>query len=335
MYPYDDEEEKIPLAPPADEDEGYLRRYLSGRQSNYDKELAAAEETASENRLMARLGGASEKFGAALAGTKSDQAPYEEMVKTSTQPIERLNRREKLGMGRDKLISDYLYRKSKMKQDAELQKQRMSDAAEARKANADLRGLIIQGQNDKRKTELDEKATKKQQEEEALNVPGYDRTPGVRQGKDEAEKARKAVGVLENVKQNFDRMSQLIEKYGSYEYGGAGGAEMETLTTTLKIQLKNLYELGALSGPDMSILSSQIKDPTSWGAMFTLDSNAKKMLEATKENLERGAKNQLKAQGYVPKAGDAAPPGPQPGAVEQGYRFKGGDPKDQKNWEKI
>jgi hypothetical protein len=37
----------------------------------------------------------------------------------------------------------------------------------------------------------------------------------------------------------------------------------------------------------------------------------------------------------VLKGGGQASPGPQPGMVEDGYRFKGGDPADQSNWERV
>lgn len=42
----------------------------------------------------------------------------------------------------------------------------------------------------------------------------------------------------------------------------------------------------------------------------------------------------LMSQGLVKKSSPAAS-GPKPGTVEDGYRFKGGDPKNQKNWEKV
>jgi hypothetical protein len=48
------------------------------------------------------------------------------------------------------------------------------------------------------------------------------------------------------------------------------------------------------------------------------------------------ARLKQKATGVAP-GGTAAPAGggPQPGTVEAGYRFKGGNPADQANWEPV
>ena len=95
------------------------------------------------------------------------------------------------------------------------------------------------------------------------------------------------------------RIAILVKKYGSFEYGGAGGAEMETLATTLKLQIKELAELGALAGPDLGLLASQVADPSSWGSFFTRDSTRGTSLQKTREKLKEDYTTQMKKKGYA------------------------------------
>jgi hypothetical protein len=48
-----------------------------------------------------------------------------------------------------------------------------------------------------------------------------------------------------------------------------------------------------------------------------------------------GSFDEPKANAGAPKAGGATPPKPMKGMVRNGYKFKGGDPADQSNWEVV
>ena len=143
------------------------------------------------------------------------------------------------------------------------------------------------------------KAEERKIAEETLNVPEFNRVPGIRQGKDEAEKARKALGSFNSARLGLERMKALVKEYGTYEYGGKGGKEMESLQASLIVQLKNMYELGVLNGGDLDLIQKQIQDPESWDAMFTLDGNGISGLDATKTKLEKDFNAGMAAKGYV------------------------------------
>lgn len=167
----------------------------------------------------------------------------------------------------------------------------------ARQDSNDLKKIMLQNTMSEKKTAHDEKMSQ-------LEVPGFQRTGGIVQIPAEAQKAREAVGSLKTLESSLDQMDQLVKKYGSFEYGGEGGAQMESLATTIQMELKNLYTLGALSGPDMALLQSQIKEPGSVKSLLTRDSTARASLQATKSNLHNNVINQMKSKGYEP-VGDA------------------------------
>lgn len=277
-----------------------LSRKYGYPQGLGDADLAAAQEQARNSRLYAGLGEAFSGLGRSIAGATApqDNSFYRSMAEGAQQPVQDILTRRKAVQEEQNPVMKYML--AKATRDA-------SDARQEKSLDAAMeRAKVLSGQ----RTEMvgvknAEKAEKKKEELEALNVPGFERAPGIKQGKDEAEKARKAVGTLASVEKSLDKMQELVDKHGSFEAFGGGSAEMDTLSTTLKIELKNLYELGALSGPDMAILSKQITDPSSLQALFTRNSTAKAGLRATKENLRNTVLSQLKAKGYSPVGGEA------------------------------
>ena len=97
---------------------------------------------------------------------------------------------------------------------------------------------------------------------------------------------------------------------------------MTTIMQALGLTAKQLD-----SNAELKLWLSSATDPT-------------KSLEANREaldNLERMLTGEGKSAGAGAKP-PAAPPAPKPpavGTVQGGYRFKGGNPADQKNWEKV
>ena len=81
--------------------------------------------------------------------------------------------------------------------------------------------------------------------------------------------------------------------------------------------LKDLYTLGALTGPDMSIIESQITNPASWTGKFTTKRGFEEQIQTVEDMLKRSATNLENSYGKTPKATkkalEALPGGPSGG----------------------
>ena len=83
---------------------------------------------------------------------------------------------------------------------------------------------------------------------------------------------------------------------------GADTARMQSKYTSLLMGLKDLYTLGALTGPDMSIIESQITNPASWSGKFTTKKGFEEQTQVVEDMLKRSATNLENSYGRVPKA---------------------------------
>lgn len=87
---------------------------------------------------------------------------------------------------------------------------------------------------------------------------------------------------------------------------GADTARMQAKYTSLLMGLKDLYTLGALTGPDMSIIESQITNPASWTGKFTTKRGFEEQIQTVEDMLKRSATNLENSYGKTPKATKAA-----------------------------
>ena len=83
---------------------------------------------------------------------------------------------------------------------------------------------------------------------------------------------------------------------------GSDTARMQAKYTSLLMGLKDLYTLGALTGPDMSIIESQITNPASWSGKFTTKKGFEDQIQVVEDMLKRSSANLENAYGRTPKA---------------------------------
>jgi hypothetical protein len=83
---------------------------------------------------------------------------------------------------------------------------------------------------------------------------------------------------------------------------GADTAAMTSKYTALLMGVKDLYTLGALTGPDMSIIESQITNPASWSGKFTTKQGFNEQTKVIEDMLKRSTTNLETTYGRVPKA---------------------------------
>jgi hypothetical protein len=83
---------------------------------------------------------------------------------------------------------------------------------------------------------------------------------------------------------------------------GADTAAMTAKYTALLMGVKDLYTLGALTGPDMSIIESQITNPASWSGKFTTKKGFEEQTKVIEDMLKRSTTNLETTYGRIPKA---------------------------------
>ena len=83
---------------------------------------------------------------------------------------------------------------------------------------------------------------------------------------------------------------------------GADTARMQAKYTSLLMGLKDLYTLGALTGPDMSIIESQINNPASWSGKLASYKGIKEQTQVIEDMLQRSTQNLENTYGRKPNA---------------------------------
>lgn len=187
---------------------------------------------------------------------------------------------------------------------------KLKETIDARKAmaeeqRAERRFLAGMKQQDREDIRND----KKQEKLDQLAVPGYERTGEVMQKPEEAMKFRKATATADQLGRKLDRMKQLVAENGSFEWGGQGGQEMESLATEIQLLGKSpeLYELGVLAGPDLTLLEKITSDPSSMKSLFTRDSTRQQQLDTQIGSIRDKLDASSKSMGYKKNTPAAAP----------------------------
>jgi hypothetical protein len=83
---------------------------------------------------------------------------------------------------------------------------------------------------------------------------------------------------------------------------GSDTARMQAKYISLLMGVKDLYTLGALAGPDMSIIEAQITNPASWSGKFTSKKGFEEQVGVIEDMLKRSSANLENSYGKVPKA---------------------------------
>lgn len=141
---------------------------------------------------------------------------------------------------------------------------------------------------------------KKEKDDLERAVPGYEATGEVRVKPEEAMKFRKASANAEQLVSKLDRLGKLVKENGSYEFGGNAGTEMSQLATEIQLIAKgeDMYQLGVLTGPDLSLLQKITADPSSLDSMFTRDSSRETQIATQLKSIKDKLSSTAKSMGY-------------------------------------
>ena len=109
-------------------------------------------------------------------------------------------------------------------------------------------------------------------------------------------------GLAGSLKEFKDEVRKNLFTTPKFVPSGADTARMQAKYTSLLMGVKDLYTLGALAGPDMSIIESQLTNPASWSGKFTSQKGFEEQVKVIEDMLKRTTTNLESTYGRVPKA---------------------------------
>jgi hypothetical protein len=109
-------------------------------------------------------------------------------------------------------------------------------------------------------------------------------------------------GLAGSLKDFKEEVGKNLTTGAKFLYSGQDTARMTAKYTALLMGVKDLYTLGALAGPDMSIIESQLTNPASWSGKMTSQAGFKAQIKVIEDMLNRSSVNLENTYGRVPKA---------------------------------
>jgi hypothetical protein len=98
---------------------------------------------------------------------------------------------------------------------------------------------------------------------------------------------------------------------------GSDTARVRGKYQSLLMGVKDLYDLGALTGPDMGIITQQLTNPASFAGVFTSRDAMKEQIGVLEDMLQRSEQNLSSTYNRkMPKASEAGITGPRPAAAQ-------------------
>lgn len=305
-----------------------------------DKAQQLYQERANRNdwlEVAQTLGRAVTQFGAAAAGQKSGMdmsnlpqgAPIDYGGRTDRSLREYLGETGRLAGLRSEALRREEQNQRLGERSLERQGQYLGnaarvvsgeeEAAQRARTSKELEGMRLKGQEASARA-ADERARRSLEERDTRDVRSMT-VKDITEKQKEGEKSLKAALTLFNNEGLADDLTnksadKLEEQYGKL------AAEAGISLPQLKSEMEQTDRPGRFFGtnPDLEARKA-LKD--------------KKIAEAKNYLQALEQLKQQKLSGSQPQEKAPIQTGPRPGDVEGGYRFRGGDPKDQKNWESV
>lgn len=154
-------------------------------------------------------------------------------------------------------------------------------------------------------------AAKQKDKDELIHIDGYELKPGMRTRPEDAAKAKAAIGTLATFKDGIKQLKSMVKEDGTWEMGEKGNT-MESLVTELRMQYKDLATLGALTGPDLALISQII--PAAGDKFWAMDTSMMAKLDEAIRSADVKIIKGLDSMGYRKPGGKGGPPADGPGS---------------------
>lgn len=109
-------------------------------------------------------------------------------------------------------------------------------------------------------------------------------------------------GLAGSLKEFKDEVGKKLATGAKFLPAGQDTARMQAKYTSLLMGVKDLYTLGALAGPDMSIIESQLTNPASWAGKMTSQKGFEEQIKVIEDMLKRSAGSLETTYSRQPKA---------------------------------
>jgi len=173
-------------------------------------------------------------------------------------------------------------------------------------------------------------------------IPGYDLDPDVMPDPATARGARELATTIPSFENAITKVNKLIDKYGSTTGFGSDVNDVDQAFADLMNAERSLNNTGVLNVGELPILEKNYQSFDPRNKINLMKSKEEMKASALSYlNDRRGILNaKLKSIGYHQKAGaldnvSSGAGAPKVGVVEDGYRFKGGDPANPESWEAM
>ncbi len=232
---------------------------------------------------------------------------------------------------------------------------RKLESADKLSTNKALRSDSIAARQAHDQDRAADRADRAQERQDKIDLAGKEKeykltTPyGLANDEDDAKKLKEASESKANFDNKIQQMISLREKHhGGSTLDREDVERGKQLSKDLLLEYKNMAKLGVLSSSDEKIINAIIpEDPLKYNSPLDFiqgQDPTLARLKSFKSDSDKDFANKVatrvRDKGASYQSSNSAPPppattGPKSGDIEDGYQFKGGDPKDPANWQQI